>query len=190
MNGEPWRCFVAVPIGEELRDDLRAAVAGWRDDERLAGLRWTDPEGWHVTLAFLGATEPARVPALDEQLAAVAESHQMTTTTTGGLGAFPTPARARVAWYGIEDHEGHLGSLAADVSGALGLDASLSHRPHLTLARARRQPVDLRSWLASVSAPEGVLTTDRILLMRSHIGRGPARYETLATIKLGVPAGV
>jgi 2'-5' RNA ligase len=50
--------------------------------------------------------------------------------------------------------------------------------------------VDLRSWLASASAPEGELVADRIQLMRSHLGRGPARYETLAAMKLGVPAGV
>ena len=190
MTEERWRCFVAVPIGEALRDDLRAAVEGWRDRADLAGLRWTDPNGWHVTLAFLGPTEPASVRLLRDRLAAVAEAHQATTSTTSGMGAFPTPARARVAWYGIEDGEGRLARLAADVVAALGLDASRPLRPHLTLARARGEPVDLRSWLASASAPEGVLTTDRIELMRSHTGRGPARYETLATMKLGVPSGV
>jgi 2'-5' RNA ligase len=190
MSDERWRLFVAVPIGEELREALRSAVEGWRNDEELADLRWTDPDGWHVTLAFLGSTDAAAVPALSERLASVAAGHGATSSRTGGLGGFPTPARARVAWYGVEDGEDRMARLAADVSGALGLDASRSLRPHLTLARARRQPIDLRPWLASASAPEGVLMTDRIELMRSHTGRGPARYETLATINLGVPAGV
>ena len=189
MTKERWRCFVAVPIGEALRDDLRAVVERWRPRRDLAGLRWTDPDGWHVTLAFLGPTEPASVPLLRDRLAAVADAHEPTGSTTGGLGAFPTSARARVAWYGIEDGEGRLARLAADVAAALGLDASRPLTPHLTLARARGEPVDLRSWLASASAPEGELTTDRIELMRSHTGREPARYETLATMKLGVPSG-
>jgi len=190
MNGERWRCFVAVPIGAELRDDLRFAVDRWRSDEAGAGLRWSDPEAWHVTLAFVGATVPTLAPEQRDRLAAVARAHAATRCVTGGLGAFPTPGRARVAWYGVEDHDGRLARLAADVAGTLGLDASWPFRPHITLARARRQPVDLRSWLASASAPAGVLTTDRIQLMRSHTGRDPARYETLASFKLGVPAGV
>ena len=120
----------------------------------------------------------------------MAEVHEGTSATTGGLGGFPNPARARVAWYGIDDREGRLARLAVDVAAALSLDASRQLRPHVTLARARRQPVDLRPWLASASAPEGRLVTDRIRLMRSHTGNGPARYETLAAMKLGVPAGV
>jgi 2'-5' RNA ligase len=190
MTDERLRLFVAVPIGVELRDALSAAVGGWRNEEELAGLRWADPEAWHVTLAFLGSTEASAVPGLLDRLAPVAEAHGATIATTGGLGAFPTPARARIAWYGIGDVEGRIARLADDVGAALGMDTSRPLRPHLTLARVRRQPVDLRPWLASASAPEGELVAERIDLMRSHLGRGPARYETLATMKLGVPAGV
>jgi 2'-5' RNA ligase len=190
MSVEHWRCFVAIPIGEALRRDLRSAVDGWRGREELAGLRWADADAWHVTLAFLGSIDPASVPEVVERLATVAEAHPATRSTTGGLGGFPAPARARVAWYGIEDVHGRLARLAADVAVALGLDASRPLRPHLTLARARRAPVDLRPWLASASAPTGVLAADRIELVRSHLGGGPARYETLAAITLGVPAGV
>jgi len=192
MTDELWRCFVAVPIGSVLRGDLRAAVDDWRGRLELRDLRWIDPAGWHVTVAFLGSIDSGSIPEVLERLAGVAASQSGMRTTTGGLGAFPDPARARVAWYGIGDGdgEGGLARLARDVAGALGLDASRPLRLHLTLARARREPVDLRSWLASASAPDGVLTTDRIELMRSHIGRDPARYETLAAITLGVPARV
>lgn len=187
MTNDRWRCFVAVPIGDRLRADLRMAVDAWRG---LQDLRWTDPEGWHVTLAFLGSIEAASVPGLVEGLVPVAEMHPAKTFRTGGLGAFPTPARARVAWYGVQDEEGRLARLARDIAVALDLDGSQSFRPHLTLARAPRRPADVRSWLASASAPEGVLDIDRVDLMRSHVGARPARYETLATISLGVPARV
>ncbi|MEA2652046.1 MAG: 2,3-cyclic 3-phosphodiesterase [Chloroflexota bacterium] len=190
MIDERQRLFVAVPIGVELRGALGAAVGAWRSDETLAGLRWADPQGWHVTMAFLGATDASAVPALLERMARVALRHGAMRASTGGLGAFPTPASARIAWYGVDDPEGRIAALAADVDGAIGLDTSRPLRPHLTLARVRRQPVDLRSWLASASAPEGEVVADRIQLVRSHLGSGPARYETLATMKLGVPAGV
>jgi RNA 2',3'-cyclic 3'-phosphodiesterase len=190
MIDERLRLFVAVPIGVALREALSAAVTGWRDDEEVAGLRWTDPDGWHLTLAFLGSTGASGVPGLLQRLAPIAGAHSAMTAATGGLGAFPTPARARIAWYGVHDVDGRIARLGAEVGAALGLDTSRPLRPHLTLARVRREPVDLRSWLASASAPEGELVADRIELMRSHIGKGPARYETLATMKLGVPTGV
>ena len=158
MTGERWRCFVAVPIGESLRADLRAAVDAWRKEPALAGMRWTDPEGWHLTLAFLGPIDAASIPELVEQLAAVAQAHPTTRSATGGLGAFPTPAHARVAWYGVEDADDRLSHLASAVAVALALDGDGSRpfRPHLTLARARREAADLRAWLASASAPEGI----------------------------------
>jgi RNA 2',3'-cyclic 3'-phosphodiesterase len=182
MSAERWRCFVAVPIGEDLRADLSDAIGVW---PVLDGLRWTDPEAWHVTLAFLGSVEAGLVPELADRVKAVAARHAPMRLATGGLGAFPSPARARVALYGVDDADGRMAQLAADVARALGPEPAQPYRPHLTLARARRGPVDLRSWLASVSAPGGRLILDRIELMRSHTGKDPPRYETLAAIAMG-----
>lgn len=188
MSAGRWRCFVAVPLGERLRADLADAVTGWRQRPDLAELRWADAASWHVTLAFLGSIDPED---LDRVISAVTEattSHEPMRLATGGLGAFPSPGRARVAWYGVADPDRRLRSLAADLADRLGLDPADRFRAHVTLARARREPIDLRAWLAeaATSAPEGELTVDHVQLMRSHLGGGPARYETLATTKLGV----
>jgi 2'-5' RNA ligase len=189
MNAERWRCFVAVPIGEGLRGELAAAVDGWRVRPGLAGLRWTDPAGWHVTLAFLGSIDASSVPELAARLEPIRDRAPMR-LAAGGLGAFPSRARARVAWYGIADPDRRLAQLAADVARALDLDLGAPFRGHVTLARARKEPIDLRPWLAWASAPVGELVVERVELMRSHTGRGPARYETLATMRLGVQSGV
>ena len=184
-----WRLFVAVPIGEWLRADLAAAVAGWRERPDLAGLRWTDPEGWHITLAFLGAVDPGEINQLAARMEAVASRHGPMQLRSAGLGAFPAAGRARVAWYGIADSEGALTRLASDLRSDLVPDAVGDFHPHVTLARARRRPVDLRGWSAA-SSPEGTLAVDRIALMRSHIAREPARYEQIAAAGLGVAAHV
>jgi len=184
----------AAPVG--TGDDIpvviwrreRACSRSKRGKRRLLRV-FLDPDGWHVTLAFLGSIEAASVPQFVARLALVAKKHSAMSVRTGGLGAFPTPDRVRVVWYGIEDELGRLAELAHDIAAALDLDASQPFRPHLTLARARR-PVDLRSWLASASVPEGVLEVDRVELMRSHVSGGPARCDTLATVTLGVTACV
>jgi 2'-5' RNA ligase len=181
-----WRCFVAVPIGEELREALAGAVEAWRARADLAGLRWTDPAGWHLTLAFLGPTGSDAIPGLVGALERVAPGHAPLRLATGGLGAFPSRAHARVAWYGVADPERRLTALAREVTPAVGLEGDARFRAHVTLARARSEPIDARPWLEGAAAPAGELVVDRMELMRSHLGRGPAHYETLATVPLGV----
>jgi len=181
------RCFVAVPIGEELRAALADAVADWRE---LEGLRSTDPASWHVTLAFLGSVDAAEISRLEVLIGDVAAHNAPMQLRTGGLGAFPSAGRARVLWYGIADPDGSMAALSADLHAALGMEVATAYRPHLTLARARRQALDLRGWLAHASAPEGDLVVDRLELMRSHLGQGPARYEALSSAVLGLPAHV
>ena len=189
MPEERWRCFVSVPLPDPLRTALATAAAGWRLRDDLAGMSWTDPAGWHVTLAFLGGTEPDRVPDLMRRLAEATAGHRRWLADTGGLGGFPSASRARVAWYGVADPDRTFVRLAADVRHALRIDDGSRFRAHVTLGRARRDPVDLREWIATASAPEGHLDVAGVELMRSHLGRGPARYETLAVASLGGPHG-
>jgi 2'-5' RNA ligase len=182
-----WRCFVAVPLGDSLRSALSEAVPGWRLQPPADGLRWAEPDAWHLTLAFLGTVNPDDEPRMATAIGGVAAGHPPTEVATGRLGAFHRPGSARVLWYGVHDADGRLTALAGELACALGLDSEEAYRPHVTLARARRRPVDLRGWIevAAASAPEGRLTVDRVSLMRSHLGGGPARYETLETFTLG-----
>jgi RNA 2',3'-cyclic 3'-phosphodiesterase len=189
MSDERWRCFVAVPLGEPLRRELAAAVDDWRRRPDLAGLRWTDPGSWHVTLAFLGSIEASSITNHVADLADAVDRHAPACLETAGVGGFPSAARARVAWYGVADLDGALAALAADVRRAAGVESS-EFRGHVTLARTRRDPVDLRAWVRDAEAPAGELAVDRVELMRSHLGRRPARYEVVESFSLGDAARV
>lgn len=188
---ERWRCFVAVPLDASVRTALERARQPWLDRPDLAGVRWSEPAAWHLTLAFLGEVDASMLPEVASAARSVAGRHGPMRLPAGGVGAFPVPARARVAWYAIDDPQSHLSDLARDLGAALRVEVADPFRPHVTLARARREPVDLRRWLAdaAVSAPATTIAVDRIELMRSHLGRGPAAYEILAPIPLtGAPA--
>ncbi len=183
---ERWRCFVAVPLTAAIRSALSASVVAWRREPPADALRWTDLDACHLTLAFLGFIAPDDVDSLSRAIGGVSAAHRPMRVETGRLGAFPRPRSAEVLWYGVSDPDGVLSALAADLACALGLAAGRC-RPHITLARARRRPVDLRGWIeeASAGTPSGQLDVDAIRLMRSFLGRGPARYETLASFALG-----
>jgi 2'-5' RNA ligase len=184
---EAWRCFVAIPAPADLRAALAAAVTAWRSDPGAPDLRWTDPDGWHVTLAFLGATDPNSVPGLGQALGDAVRETPPFTLDTRRVGAFPRPGAAQSVWLGITDPDGRLGALAAAVQAAvLPPDARRPLRAHLTLGRSRAgRGEPLGPWLATREFPQARLPVDDVVLYRSHLGRGPAQYSELARVPLG-----
>jgi 2'-5' RNA ligase len=187
VSPETWRCFVAVPVPPDLRRSLDAVVTAWRAEPDAPNLRWTDPGGWHVTLAFLGATDPGSVPGLAEDLEATVAQFAPFAVSTGRTGAFPRPGAAQSVWLGIADPDDRLRVVAAAVQDAvLPPDRRRPLKPHLTLGRSRvRRGEPLGPWLGSRAFPATELEIDDVVLYRSHLGRGPARYSELARLRLG-----
>ena len=191
MSDGHWRCFVGVPIGEPLGADLRGALATLQaaatSQPGADDLRWIDPAAWHLTLAFLGSTPSDDVPRLAEALGEVASNHAAFAISTGGLGGFPSRREVRILWYGLADRSRRLAELAVAVRAAAGCETASPFRAHLTLARSRADrgvPLPPATW--DVPMPAGKLAIDHLVLYRSHVGSGPARYEPLAVAPLGL----
>jgi 2'-5' RNA ligase len=193
------RLFAAVlPPGPAL-DALAAAVdrvrAGLPDAGRL---RWTDPAGWHVLLAFYGDVPEAAGPALRDRLARAAARHPPHRLCLAGGGRFGD----RVLWAGVDGERAALTRLAGAAAaagrraGAAGpaADDRRPYRPHLTLARSRdrgRARVRLAPFADALAGFRGEpWTAAELRLLRSRLpapGRPgePPRYETLAAWPLG-----
>jgi 2'-5' RNA ligase len=184
---EAWRCFVAVPVPTAIRAALEPAVAAWRSEPNAPDLRWTDPDGWHVTLAFLGPIEPDDVRRLPDALRQAVRRVDPLQVASGRMGAFPRPEAAQSVWLGLDDPSGDLGQLAAEVQAAvLEPDRRRPLRAHLTIARSRaRHGEPLGGWLASRVFPAVQFVVRDVVLYRSRLGRGPARYEEVARLAMG-----
>jgi 2'-5' RNA ligase len=189
MIDEGWRCFVGVPIGQPLDRDLRGALGAL---QRAASadadeLRWIDPQEWHLTLAFMGPIAESEIPRLIAALNDVASNHAPFAIPTGGLGAFPSRREVRILWYGLADRSRRLAELAIAVRIAVDCETASPFRAHLTLARARGdRGVTLPATTWKVPMPAGTLAVEELVLYRSHLGAGPAKYEILAAVPLGL----
>ena len=84
--------FVAVVPPADVLEDLEEHVAPRRE---AAPFRWTQPEGWHLTLAFMADVPDRALDDLVERLARAAARRTPVATRITGGGAFPNPARAR-----------------------------------------------------------------------------------------------
>jgi 2'-5' RNA ligase len=185
---------VAVPLPIALRERLARWVAAVRSTHDLdAEWRWTDPEGWHLTLAFLGATQPDAAAAILDRLARVLAETDGFAVVAGGLGSFPSHRQARVLWYGVQDGDGRLAELAARVRVASGTQDETRFRPHVTLARARDRLGATVPLLPLDTLPAGEVPVAGVALMRSHLGAGPAPNESIGVVPrrrapVGAPA--
>lgn len=176
------RLFVAVPLPTDTRHAL-AAVLG----ERSLPGRLVPPDNWHLTLRFLGDVDTARyertVAELDQTNLGEAFRVRL-----GELGAFPRASRATVLWVGFAHGREQLERLADSVEIALSEagwpQADRPFRAHLTLSRIRPHQ-DVQSLIESVPTVDVGWMVDRVVVFRSHLGHGPARYEELAAFELG-----
>ena len=132
------RVFLAVAPGERFAAALSARLDGARG--RLP-VRWTRPEGWHVTLQFLDEWPEERLAALQDALDGLDPGPPFT-LAPAGLGAFPDRRRPRVLFVHLED-DGRAAALARRVRAATdaawpdGPPDRRPFRPHVTVARAR-----------------------------------------------------
>ncbi len=179
------RAFVAVELPAEGREALRQLQARWRP---LAppGARWTDPQGIHLTLKFLGDLPQDRVPLVTEALEQAAQGVPPFTLALGEPGAFPNLRRPRVLWVGIMGEIKPLLRLQRRVEEALAtLELSREERPfsaHLTLARVRDPRQAVPAFPGSV--PSFEWRVERIVLMRSTLLPSGALYTPLSMVDL------
>jgi RNA 2',3'-cyclic 3'-phosphodiesterase len=179
------RLFVAIVPPPQALAELTDAVAQVR--AARPELRWSSAEAWHLTLAFLGEVDEALVTGLATRMERAAGRHPPQRLAVRGAGAFPRPSRATVLWAGIEADRPALEALAGSVAagarraGAPPASENRRYRPHLTLARCR-EPADVADLIGTLDDFAGTpWTATSVSLIRSQLGGGPPRYETVGT---------
>jgi len=182
------RLFVAVPVPEPAR----AEVAGLLSRLRASSwpVRWVHDEGIHLTLKFFGEVAPDREEVISEAVRFAAEGTGPLSMRLAELGAFPSVARARVLWVGI-DAPAALELLQDRLERgceAIGFAPEAApFMPHVTLGRVRegqRCPPDGLAEHQDAFERVPFLAGELVLYESTLTTRGPI-YEPRLTIELG-----
>ena len=186
------RLFVAVEIDSAVAQRIADFSAELRRKAMLlapgARMTWVHPEQIHVTVRFIGETDPAQAAAI----AAVLQP-ELTVRTFDmileGAGAFPPMGAPRVLWAGIGRAD-ELSALEQEVSARLGecgvKREDRPYRPHLTLARVR-DASGLRSKPLFEELAErrfGATPVEAITLFQSRTSPKGATYVALQQTSL------
>jgi 2'-5' RNA ligase len=151
-------------------------------------LRWVDPAGIHLTLAFLGELRDEQLAQAYEATAYAAGISRPFSYRLSGLGTFGPARQPRVLWMGVSEPSGMLHtvhqalSLALEQRGFVTEDRPFS--PHLTLARIKapltpEQVQILQQLLSRYQFASPMYRVTHLYVMKSELARSGARYTCL-----------
>jgi 2'-5' RNA ligase len=197
MTNESWRLFIAIELPHEILKAIVQIQTGLKKEIPDRAVRWTRPEGIHLTLKFLGDVRPGQLDALKAGLSQAVSGHSRIELGIRGLGCFPNLARPRVLWLGVLGDIEALRALQADVEQTIApLGFPTEERgfsPHLTLARtpqeARRDELAQIGEIVQKRDVEQLISwqVKAISLMRSHLKPDGAQYTCVSDAALGTP---
>jgi len=188
------RTFIALASDESLQSYLARVIQ--RLAQELPNLRWVDPAGIHLTLAFLGELT-------NEQLVAAMQAAELAAREVPPFdyrlshpGIFGSPRQPRVIWIGIDEPTSRLVQLHQALNQELeqrGFEVDKRpFSPHLTLSRIKAPlKPDEQQRLQRLVAGKNVVSSSStyhvrdLSVMKSELSRTGARYTTLQDVPLG-----
>ena len=183
------RAFIAANLAVSIVEEIAKIQSFLREGQ--GDIRWARPEGFHLTLKFLGNMHEAKVEPILHVLRETLKTQPTMRIRTHGLDAFPTLKRPRVLLTRLSG-EGlsELGERIESALMPLGFPAGgRAFRPHITLGRLRSQ----RGWdrvLAKIKEhlqqdfSESII--DTLTLYESDLQPGGAVYTPLGSVALSV----
>jgi len=96
------RLFVAIriPYDEKFSTAFRTLR---QSSSKLDKINWIDYENLHMTLKFLGDTEPDLIPSLENSIEELTNSISPFSITLNRVGAFGSRYQPRIIWVGSDD---------------------------------------------------------------------------------------
>ena len=191
------KTFIAINVPPAVLDTITRIQTQYKSLGLHAS--WVKPGNLHLTLKFLGDTDPDRIPGIQYTLTETLASYTRFQLLLDSVGIFPDTKNPRVLWLGLKDEEGVLKTLQADIEKALeSIGFPREQRPfspHLTLARMKppkgikspRGKKELKDALDAINQ-EGIdphpFDVGGIHLYESQLTPKGSIYTVLANFKL------
>lgn len=185
------RIFIAIPLPKNIHQQLIQTTAGLRS-KTTNDIRWTPSRNLHLTLRFLGESNPERLLKLQEKLQ---QLHDLTAPDLSftNYGVFPSWKAPTTIWLGLEKNSDleHLQCRVETIARECDYQPEKKpFRPHLTLARVKRNPssstVEQTKHLFKDAPPPKIsaFQARHVVLFQSILSPKGAQYKALHTFEL------
>jgi RNA 2',3'-cyclic 3'-phosphodiesterase len=189
------RLFIAILLPQAVENAVESAQEHIRALDTARSVRWTEAQNIHLTLKFLGDTDPRQVDIVSAAMGEAAQGFKPFSLSIAGLGGFPNLKKPRIVWAGVHGELDTLHGLRDAVERTVSpLGYPTEDRPfspHLTLGRSRREAgfAALNALGTAIAALDvGEIATWRVSklsLMRSDLRPEGAIYKEIAKVTLG-----
>ena len=184
------RLFIATPV-ITLSAEIQKISADLRFRLRHDDIVWVKDEVRHLTLRFLGATPPQKVPDIRKALTEVCENSTPFTLTINKIGIFGSHYHPEVIWLGFDHFEAfrQLFELLEPKLQACGFEPNQGNFvPHITLGRIKNLHDKHKFWEHIENAQKSPfaqnLMIDKLNLYQSFLHKDGPEYKTLLTVPL------
>lgn len=187
---EALRLFLAIPLPEDVRTELRRLQRDLQPLLPPRAVRWTKPEQFHLTVKFLGNVPAADTDALRNSVRKVWAAAPPMRLRAEGTGFFPGARSPRIFWVEIKSLDG----LLAEFQRRLELCAQSftekedqkTFTAHVTLARFEKlrahEMARLTNAIPSVIT-FGEWTAKEVQLIKSSLQPAGALHAIFDTFK-------
>jgi len=94
----------------------------------------------HITLKFFGETD--KNSSIEEKMKEIEKEFPSFNVSLKGIGAFPSPKRAKILWVGVEEGKNNMVELFSTIENKasnLGFEKEMrKFHPHITFARVKK----------------------------------------------------
>lgn len=194
MENNKNRIFIALNPPEVLKSDIAGLIDILQQNNKE--IKWVKPDGFHLTLHFLGYLEEETIKKVKNMMAGISGTFGRMEFKIGGINAFPDLDNPRVIFLECEQEKG---GLAVELQKELGrglarLGIKIDKRiwtPHITLGRVKNN-FQLSIFSPKADSPpannyqlkERKFFIESFELMESRLSKEGAEYKELASFKL------
>ena len=177
------KLFLALSLSSIARNSLAEYLPKVQEKLDRQGMKWVQPDKWHVTLVFLGEEDADAVTSLAKEVLADKKEVRL---QVGTIDAFPDTSRPGVLWLGVETLKGDLKGIYQALADVFPTEEE-EFVPHITIARMKPASTKLghrlRDFMHSGAKPEEIeWTAESVTLFNT---KPDGSYEVLAEFPLG-----
>jgi len=185
---ENKRIFIGIPVKVNLKtvvEMIQTTV-----DAPYGNVKWVYGKNLHLTLAFIGDVDEAKLKVLSDELKSL-NLGQPFNAVLSYTGLFPTAENPNVFWLGIDKGKERLKDIVEQIHGILKkYELPIDEKdfiPHVTIGRVRKNKelwkIGTNSYLNAVFSPSRFLV-DSIHLYESEMTEKGVKYTTIVSNSL------
>ncbi|MDD5430771.1 MAG: RNA 2',3'-cyclic phosphodiesterase [Candidatus Pacebacteria bacterium] len=179
------RLFISINLPDEIKSRIKKEIDKLPG---LAGIKFANPETWHITLIFLGDQEDSAIHGIIGAMSAVSEDFEAPPVTFSDIGYGPSERTPRMIWLnGTLEASKLLSPLRDRLSDELAnkgvnfMQERKMFKVHVTLARLKNNQEELPELNYALKNPLNFIP-ESFDLMESFLSSSGAEHAVLQKI--------